>query len=269
MTILDRHYVHVVGRGDRTLFLSHGFGCNQSMFRYMVEELREDYRMVLYDLAGSGNYPSELFNAERYQSLVGYAQDAIAIAEALEFNDMVFVGHSVSSMIGVLAANRRPDLFSSLVLIGPSARYINDGDYYGGFSEQDIDELLQTMGSNYQGWSAAMAPAIMGNTECPELGGELTDNFCRTNPVLAQQFAEVTFRGDNRADLPQVSVPTLVLQCREDIIASEEVGRYVHEHIAGSEFVILDARGHCPNLSAPGQTSAAVRNFLSGIEVGV
>ena len=199
---------------------------------------------------------------ENTRSLDGYADDLIDIGRELNISGAVFVGHSVSAMIGVLASLKEPDLFESLVLVGPSARYINDHDYVGGFSAEQINELLDFLGSNYLGWSAAMAPAIMGNSDRPELGEELTNSFCRTDPEIAKSFARVTFMSDNRADLSKVRARTLVLQCSDDLIAPTEVGRYVHEHIRGSEMVIMRATGHCPNLSAPEETIAAIRAFV-------
>jgi sigma-B regulation protein RsbQ len=184
------------------------------------------------------------------------------VCDELGLRDTVFVGHSVSSMIGVLAANRRPDVFGALVLVGPSPRYIDDDGYVGGFAARDIEELLDALDSNYLGWSSAMAPVIMGNPDRPQLGEELTASFCRTDPTIARHFARVTFMSDNRGDLAQVSVPTLVLQCTEDVIAPVEVGRFVHDRIPGSRFLQLDATGHCPNLSAPEETIAAIRSFV-------
>jgi sigma-B regulation protein RsbQ len=174
----------------------------------------------------------------------------------------VFVGHSVSAMIGILASLKAPDLFESLVLIGPSPRYIDDSDYLGGFSAQQIEELLAFLEENHMGWSTQMAPIIMGNPDRPELGEELTNSFCRTDPEIAKAFARVTFTSDNRADLAKVSARTLILQCSEDIIAGQQVGAYVHSHIPGSELVVLKATGHCPNLSAPDEVTAAIRSFV-------
>ena len=184
------------------------------------------------------------------------------IVETLGLKDVVFVGHSVSAMIGALASIKKPGLISSLVMVGPSPRYINDDGYEGGFTAEQIEELLESLDDNHMGWSAAMAPAIMGNSDRPELGEELTNSFCATDPDIAKQFARVTFKSDNRADLANVSVPTLILQCKEDIIAEENVGKYVHQNVPGSKLVILDATGHCPNLSAPDQVIAAIRSFV-------
>lgn len=265
MTLSDYHKVTTHGAGQRTMLFSHGFGCNQSMFRYLVNDFTTDYRCVTYDLAGTGTTDPKLYSKKRYATLEGYADDALAICDELGLRDVVHVGHSVSSMIALLAARKRPELFSSLVLIGPSPRYLNDGDYVGGFTERDIEDLLRAMGDNYLGWSGQMGPAIMGNAEQPELSEELSQRFCEVHPSIAKHFARVTFTSDNRADLPKVVHPTLVLQCDEDIIAPQAVGRYVHEHIPGSRYVLLEARGHCPNLSAPEVTIAAIREFLQTV----
>ena len=270
MGLLERHAVTVTGNDAPhapTLFFSHGFGCNQSMFRLLVPAFAADYRIVLYDLAGSGQYPDADFDPNRYSSLEGYARDVNEILDELGLRDVHFVGHSVSAMIGVLAAGQRPEQFASLSLIGPSPRYLNDGDYFGGFGAQDIEELLETMAGNYLGWSSQLAPAIMGNPERPGLGEELTNSFCRTNPEHARHFARVTFTSDNRADLPKVAHPTLVIQTTEDIIAPEPVGEYVRDHIPGARYALIDARGHCPNLSAPEATIAALRTFLEELTV--
>ena len=214
---------------------------------------------------GAGRSDTRAYDRNKYGTLEGYAGDVLELCEELELQDVIFVGHSVSAMIGVLAARRRPEVFSSLVLVGPSPRYIDDDGYEGGFSAQDIEELLDSLESNYLGWSSAMAPAIMGNAERPELGDELANSFCRTDPEIAKQFARVTFLSDNRADLSAVSLPTLILQCSDDIIAPPAVGDYIHAKIPGSELVKLKATGHCPNLSAPEETAAAISAFLKQV----
>jgi sigma-B regulation protein RsbQ len=217
---------------------------------------------VLFDHAGAGHAAADAYDAERHARLEGYADDVLEICERLALDDVVFVGHSVSAMIGVLASLRDPDRFAKLVLVGPSPRYVDDAGYVGGFTDADIDELLESLESNYLGWSSAMAPVIMGNGDRPELGTELTESFCRTDPEIARRFARVTFKSDNRADLGRVTTPTLVLQCRDDVIAPLPVGQYVHTAIPGSSFVVLDATGHCPNLSAPDATADAIESFV-------
>ena len=246
------------------MVFAHGFGCDQNMWRFVAPAFEDRYRTVLFDYVGAGGSDLSAYDPERYSTIDGYARDVLDICEALDLRDAVFVGHSVSSMVGVVAAGTEPDRFGALVLIGPSPRYVDDADegYVGGFAAADIDELLVSLDSNYLGWSAAMAPVIMGNPDRPELGAELTESFCRTDPEIQRRFARVTFLSDNRKDLAGVRVPTLVLQCSDDAIAPEEVGEYVHRHIAGSRLVRLRASGHCPNLSAPGETAEAIRQFL-------
>ena len=246
----------------RPMVFAHGFGCDQEMWRLVVPPFAADHRVVLFDHVGSGRSDLSAYDPVKYGSLDGYAADVVEICRELALDDVVFVGHSVSAMIGVLAAARAPDLMGALVMVGPNPRYVDDGDYTGGFSREDIAALLDSLDSNHLGWSAAMAPVIMGNPDRPELTAELTNSFCRTDPDIARQFARVTFLSDNRADLPGVRVPTLVLQCTADAIAPEVVGRYVHAQVPGSVFTLLEATGHCPHLSAPEETAAAIRAFL-------
>ncbi|MEO7979871.1 MAG: alpha/beta hydrolase [Sporichthyaceae bacterium] len=264
MDVLQRNNVTASGVPDGpALVLAHGFGCDQNMWRYVAPAFEATHRVVRFDHVGAGGSALSAYDVDRHATLGGYADDVVEILAALDLTDSVFVGHSVSATIGVLAAARAPDRIGRLVLVGPSPRYIDDEMYTGGFTQADIDGLLESLDSNYLGWSSAMAPVIMGNPDRPELGSELTNSFCRTDPEIARRFARVTFTSDNRADLAGVSVPTLVLQCSDDVIAPETVGRYVHEHIAGSTFVMLDATGHCPNLSAPAETVAAISSFLA------
>jgi sigma-B regulation protein RsbQ len=266
MSVVQRNNVRVSGRG-RPMVFAHGFGCDQNMWRYMVPAFASDHQIVLFDHVGAGRSDIATYDRHKYSTLEGYATDVLELLDELNLSDVVFVGHSVSAMIGVLAANRRPERFGALVLVGPSPRYINDDGYEGGFSRHDIDELLESLDSNYLGWSSAMAPAIMGNSDRPELGDELVNSFCRTDPRIAGEFARVTFLSDNSEDLARVGVPTLILQCSDDIIAPAVVGEFVHTQISGSQLVQLRATGHCPNLSAPDETAAAIRSFLLGRHV--
>lgn len=265
MDIGRRNNVNVIGnpRG-RTVVLAHGFGCDQNMWRLTVPALAEDYRVVLFDYVGSGSADPSAFSEDRYACLEGYARDVVEVCEAFDVHDAVFVGHSVSAMIGVLAADMAAERIGALVMVAPSARYIDDDGYRGGFSAEDIDELLASLESNYLGWSGAMAPVIMGNAERPELG-ELTNSFCATDPDMARVFARTTFLSDSRDDLKRVRVPTLVLECTQDVIAPREVGAFVHRAVPGSALVTLDATGHCPHLSAPEATNEAIRTFLAGL----
>ena len=246
------------------MVFAHGFGCDQNMWRYVAPRFEDDFRVVLFDYVGAGGSDISAYDSSRYTSLDAYADDVLSICRDLDLRDVIFVGHSVSAMIGVLAAVREPDRFAKLVLVGPSPRYIDDGAYVGGFSEADIADLLESLDSNFLGWSSAMAPVIMGNPERPELGEELTASFCRSDPEIARRFARVTFLSDNRADLARVRTPCLVLQCANDAIAPVAVGTYVSDALPDSSFVLLEATGHCPNLSAPDQTAEAIAAFVRG-----
>jgi sigma-B regulation protein RsbQ len=240
----------------------HGFGCDQNMWRLVAPAFEADHRVVAFDLVGAGGSDPKAWDADRYVSLEAYADDVLTVVRELGLRDAVVVGHSVSAMTSMLATVADPEPFAGLVMVGPSPRFIDDGDYHGGFSAGDIEELLSSLDSNYLGWSAAMAPVIMGNSDRPELGAELTESFCRMPPDVARQFARVTFLSDCRDALPSVSTPTLVLQCRQDAIAPVEVGEYVAREIPGARMELLDATGHCPQLSAPDETIAAIREFL-------
>jgi sigma-B regulation protein RsbQ len=262
LSALTRNNVHVKGAGQTAMIFAHGFGCDQNMWRHVAPAFENRFRTVLFDHVGAGGSDLKAYNRAKYASLEGYADDVIEIGNELDLEDAVFVGHSVSAMIGLLASLKAPDMFQSLVMVGPSPRYIDDTDYVGGFKEQQITELLDFLAENHMGWSAAMAPVIMGNADRPELGEELTNSFCRTDPDIAKEFARVTFNSDNRADLAKVTIPTLVLQCSDDIIAPLSVGEYVHRQIPDSRLVILKATGHCPNLSAPEEVIAAMRGFV-------
>jgi sigma-B regulation protein RsbQ len=261
-SVIERNNVHVRGAGSRAMVFAHGFGCDQNMWRFVAPKFERDFKVVLFDHVGAGRSDLSAYDPGKYSTLSGYADDVVAIGSELGLRDAIFVGHSVSAMIGVLATLKAPSMFGRLVLVGPSARYIDDVGYVGGFSEKQVAELLEFLEDNHMGWSAAMAPSIMGNPDRPELGEELTNSFCRTDPEIAKAFARVTFTSDNRADLAKVSVPTLILQCKEDIIASTEVGEFVHSQIPRSKIVILDATGHCPNLSAPREVVAAIEAFV-------
>ena len=264
MSATRRNNVTVRGALDgQPMLFAHGFGCDQNMWRFVWPAFADAYRIVLFDHVGSGNSDWSAFDPDRYSSLTAYADDVVAICDELRLEEVIFVGHSVSAMIGVLAAAARPELFAGLVLVAPSPRYIDDGEYVGGFTRDDVEELLESLESNYLGWSSTMAPVIMGNEDRPELAEELTNSFCRADPEIAAQFARTTFLSDNRADLARVGTRSLVLQSAEDAIAPRAVGEYVAAELRDSRFVLLDAIGHCPNLSAPDATVAAMRDFLS------
>ena len=263
LSALRRHNVNVRGPTDgQPIVFAHGFGCDQNMWRHVWPAFVDEYQIVLFDHVGNGGSDASAFDPRRYATLSGYAEDVLDICRELGLGDVIFVGHSVSAMIGVLAAATDPQRFARLVLVGPSPRYIDDAGYIGGFSEEDVAGLLDSLESNYLGWSRTMAPVIMGNAHRPELGEELTNSFCRADPAIAAHFARVTFQSDNRDDLERVPVPSLVLQCSEDPIAPEAVGRYVADRMPTAEFAMLSATGHCPNLSAPAETIDAIKSFL-------
>ena len=262
LTALTRNNVKLTGIGSQAIVFAHGFGCDQHMWRFVAPAFEDDFKVVLLDHVGAGGSDLSAYDPIKYASLSGYADDLIEVCRDLGLMGAVFVGHSVSAMIGLIASLKAPELFEKLVLVGPSPRYINDEEYVGGFSADQIDELLEFLGDNHMGWSAAMAPAIMGNADRPELGDELTNSFCRTDPEIAKAFARVTFMSDNRDDLRRVAARTLILQCSDDIIAPTQVGEYVHRNVKDSTLVFMKATGHCPNLSAPEETIAAIRNFV-------
>jgi sigma-B regulation protein RsbQ len=264
--IIARNNVRVFGQGTQPMLFAHGFGCDQNMWRFVTPAFADDYRIVVFDYVGSGKSDLSAYDAERYGSLAGYAQDALDVIQALDLRDVIFVGHSVSSMVGVLAANAEPGRFAHLIMVGPSPRYVNDPpDYVGGFERRDIEGLLETMEKNYIGWANFLAPAIMKNPDRPELSQELEASFCSTDPVIARRFAEATFFADNRSDLAAVRVPSLIMQCSDDIIAPSAVGDYLARALPNSTLRVLEATGHCPHMSHPGETIQVIREYLSGV----
>ena len=262
MAVIGKNNVKIRGAGQQAIVFAHGFGCDQHMWRHVAPAFEQDYRTVLFDHVGAGQSDIAYYVPEQYGSLSQYARDVLAICDELALERPIFVGHSVSAMIGVLAAIAAPERFAKLVLVGPSPCYINDGTYVGGYSRADIDGLLDFLDDNFVAWSKALAPTIMGNPERPELGAELESSFCRTDPRAARQFARVTFLSDNRADLHKLHTPALIVQCSDDAIAPLAVGRYLAGTLAHSQFVQLAARGHCPNLSAPEELVACIRTYI-------
>ena len=263
MDVLERNNVRVSGRGTQPMLFAHGFGCDQNMWRYVAPAFEDDYRVIVFDYVGAGQSDLSAYDERRYGSLDGYARDVLDIVHALDLRDVILVGHSVSSMIAVLAANAEPHRFARLILIGPSPRYVNDDGYVGGFERADIEGLLDMMDRNYVGWANFLGPAIMKNPERPELAEELSTSFCSTDPKLARRFAEATFFADNREDLGHVSVPALIMQCSDDMIAPAEVGEYLRTHMPGSVFRQMRATGHCPHMSHPEETIEIMRDYLS------
>lgn len=263
MSALLRNNVRVAGSGDVTMVFAHGFGCDQTMWRFLTPAFGERFRTVSFDLVGSGGSDLDAYDRTKYGTLHGYADDLLEILDECASGPVVFVGHSVSTMIGLLATIKAPQRFAAQIMIGPSPCYINDGDYIGGFRREDIDELLDTLESNYLGWSSSIAPVIMGAPDQPSLREELTDSFCRNDPEIAKHFARVTFLSDHRADVPKSQVPALVLQCSDDLIAPRTVGDYLHHHLPNSRLHVIENVGHCPHMSAPTESSRVIESFLA------
>jgi sigma-B regulation protein RsbQ len=262
MSLRARNNVNVYGDGPVTMFLAHGFGCDQNMWRLLHPTYAARYRTVLFDLVGSGNSDLSAYDRNKYSTLHGYAGDVVELVREFGTDRNIFVGHSVSAMIGVLADLQAPGLFAAHAMVGPSPCYINDGDYVGGFTRADIEGLLETLESNYLGWSSTMAPAIMGAPEQPSLGVELTNSFCRTDPEIAKLFARATFLSDHRAELAKLHTPALILQCSDDIIAPLSVGEYMQRTLPRGTLKIIQNVGHCPHLSEPGASTDAINEFL-------
>lgn len=262
MSAIRRNNVHVSGSGGTTMMFAHGFGCDQNMWRLLQPTYAARFRTITFDLTGSGSSDLAAYDRDKYGSLVGYATDVVEILEELGDGPVIFVGHSVSAMIGMLANLRAPQLFAAQVMVGPSPCYINEGSYVGGFSRADIEGLLDTLDSNYLGWSSNMAPVIMGAPEQPELATELSNSFCRTDPEIAKHFARVTFLSDHRADLPRLQAPALIIQCSDDMIAPVAVGEYMHRVLPRSTLALISNVGHCPHLSAPSPCTSAIDAFL-------
>ncbi|RYZ63437.1 MAG: alpha/beta hydrolase [Proteobacteria bacterium] len=263
MTVQQRNHVRVRGDGERTMVFAHGFGCDQNMWHKLAPAYESRYRVVLFDHVGGGSSDLTAYDPVKYGTLDGYAEDVLQIVKELGRGQAIFVGHSVSAMIGMLANLREPELFAAQIMIGPSPCYINDGDYVGGFTQADIDDLLDTLDGNYLGWSANIAPVIMGAPDQPELAVELTNSFCRTDPEIAKRFARVTFLTDVCAEAAQLRAPTLILQSDEDLIAPVTVGQYLHGVIPNSTLTMIENVGHCPHLSAPDATRAGIDAFLA------
>lgn len=261
--VLKRNNVRVSGQGTSTMVFAHGYGCDQNVWEDIIEAFSSEYQVVTFDYVGAGMSDLSAYTKERYSTLEGYAADIEEIYETLGLRDTIFVAHSVSGMIGLLAGIKHPEYFSRLIFLGPSPRYLNDKDYNGGFEREDLEGLFEMMDKNYLGWSQAVAPSFMGNAERPELGVRLTNSFCATDPAIARQFAKVTFLGDNRNDIGKLTVPSLILQCTNDIVAPITVGQYMHKHMPQSTLIIMEATGHCPHMSAPAETIKAIKDYIT------
>lgn len=262
--VLRRNNVNVVGAGEHTLVLAHGFGCDQNMWRFMIPSLSKDFRLVLFDYVGSGRSDISEFDSEKYSVLAGYAEDVLDVCCALELKNATFVGHSVSSMIGLIAATVTPERFSSLVMVCPSPCFLNfPPNYYGGFEKEDLEELIGLMDKNYIGWAQYLAPLVMGTENSGEMVKELTGSFCSTDPMTAKAFAKATFFSDMRDQLSHVQHPTLILQSSDDALAAPSVGDHLHREIAHSKLKLIKAKGHCLHMTHPHNVSSAVMDFVS------
>ncbi|UQW97420.1 alpha/beta hydrolase [Rummeliibacillus sp. G93] len=261
--VMNRNNVKVIGQGEQTIILAHGFGCDQSMWQYVTPNLADRYRIVLFDYVGSGNSDITAYKSEKYSTLHGYKRDVLDIIEEMNLQHVLFIGHSISSMIGMLAAIERPDYFDKLIMIAPSPCYLNDSDgYIGGFERSDINEILAMMEMNFAGWASYMAPLAMDQSNDSELTKELESSFVSTNSRVAREFAEVTFYSDYRSSLDLLDVPTLIIQCSEDSIVPKEVGEYLNQHLQNSTLKIIDARGHYPHISQPLETTKMIMEYL-------
>ncbi|WDU78366.1 alpha/beta fold hydrolase [Lysinibacillus sp. G01H] len=260
--VVVRNNVTILGQGDQTLIFAHGFGCDQNMWRFITPAFMDKYQIILFDYVGSGNSDTNAYSSEKYQSLQGYVQDVLDIIETLSLQNSIFVGHSISAMIGLLASIQHPDYFKKLIMIGPSPCYLNDDGYRGGFERSDIAELLDMMEMNFTGWASYMAPIAMSNPEQPALTQELKQTFIAADPIIAKEFAEVTFLSDHRSELSKVSVPSLIIQCSEDSIVPIGVGDYLHHHLKNSTLQLMEAKGHYPHISHPNETIQCIADFL-------
>ena len=265
MDVQQRNNVRVSGTGPATVVFAHGFGCDQNMWRFLAPSFQDRFKVVLFDLVGSGQSDLSAYDKTKYGSLHGYADDVSEIVDRHGEGPVIFVGHSVAAMIGMLSDLGRPGRYAAQIMVSPSPCYINDVDYVGGFTREDIDSLLDTLESNYLGWSSAMAPAIMGAPGQPELGVELTNSFCRTDPDIAKHFARVTFLSDHRARLAELTTPTLILQCTDDLIAPQSVGEYMQKALPRATLRLIENTGHCPHLSAPSASTDAMEDFLAAL----
>lgn len=262
-SVAVRNFVKITGEGRQPMMFAHGFGCDQNMWRFTAPLFEDQFKVILFDHVGCGRSDIKAYNVERYRTLEGYAKDIVEIAEAYDLRNIIFVGHSVSSMIGILAAKMAPDRFSRLVLLVPSACYVDAApDYVGGFSRADLEGLLDLMEKNFVGWASFLAPLVMKNDDQPDLQKELATSFCAADPSIARRFAAVTFLSDHRADLHGVIQPSLILQCSDDAIAPASAIEFVHRQLPKSTLHILKATGHCPHMTHPGETAAAIKNYL-------
>ena len=267
--ILRRNNVNMLGEGKKTIVFGQGLACDQNIWHTIIPSFQNDYRIVLYDYVGSGNSDLTAFDPKRYSTIYGYVKDLLEILETLNMGKVIFVGHSVSAMIGILASIERPDLFESLILIGSSPRYLNDKpDYHGGFDESDIKALIDMMEMNFTGWATIAAATFMNNPDRPFLIEKLIKAYTQENPAIIKNFAEVVFLSDHRQDLPKVTIPSLIMQCSEDSIVPLETAKYLHKHLQNSKLVVMHATGHYPHLSYPEETVTLITDYLASFNLG-
>ncbi|UFT99304.1 alpha/beta hydrolase [Radiobacillus kanasensis] len=261
--ILTRNNVNIKGNGKQPIIFAAGFGCDQTVWNPILESFEKDYRIILFDYVGLGKSDISAFDSVKYGNLSGYVQDVLDVCSALDLKNAIFVGHSVSSMIGILASLQKPEYFSQLIMIGPSPCYLNDPpEYFGGFEEEDLKGLVNLMEKNYIGWANAFSATLLNNSERSDVANELEDRFCSTEPAVIRAFAQACFFGDNRNDLPHVTVPSLIMQCSEDVIAPRNVGEYLAKHLPSSTITFMNAIGHCPHMTDPVETALIIRDFL-------
>lgn len=264
--ILKRNNVNIVGEGQKTIVFGHGFACDQTIWNSILPYFKKDYRIVLYDYVGSGKSDITAFDKNRYNTLHGYSKDLLEILEALNLDKIIFVGHSVSAMIGLLASIKKPELFEAMILIGSSARYLNDEpNYHGGFDERDVQELIEMMEMNFTGWATAAAAIFMNNPDRHSLTENLIKTYTDENPVIMKNFAEATFLSDHRQDLPLVTVPSFIMQCSEDSVVPLQAAQYLQEHLPNNRFVLMNSTGHYPHLSNPEETIMLIKNYIKSV----
>lgn len=264
--VLTAFNINTSGKGSRPILFANGLGCDQNVWRYVAPAFEDDYKVILFDYVGSGKSDKSIYNKDKYQSLNGYADDVLAICDALNTRDVILVAHSVSSMIGLLAAIKRPQFFSRIIMLGPSPCYMNIPPYFGGFTKEDLHQLLDLMKENYPQWASYFAPLAVGNPDRPQIADQVETTFCTADPDITCEFAKAAFLADNRADLCKLTVPTLIMQPAEDIVAPTQVGEYTHKNIAGSTIYYMKGTGHFPLLSAVDETISMIKQYLQKTE---
>lgn len=263
--VLARNAVTVLGPASaQVLVFAHGYGTDQSTWRRIAERFATDHRVVLFDYVGSGRSDLSAYDERRYDSLQGYADDLIEVIDGVGATRVTLVAHSISGMIGALASIRRPELFAQLIMVCPSPRYIDDGDYRGGYSAEDVRGLLAAIEANQPSWAAALAPAVTARDDRPEVVDSVRRLFAATPAKVATHFARVVFFSDVRHRLAEIPVPCTIIQSQGDIICPPHIGAYLHERIPASELVQLETSGHFVHLTEPELVSALIAQRLDG-----